>query len=132
MESVCELARFSPNPFAWRRCACENSKNLQRGGGIVDMSDLMDDKLVATHDWRNWASCRIAGQAGHGGGEDGGEAGPGQAPGHAGRGADDQQEQADPGCRRRLQRRGSAAALTAVMSAPGPGFGLLRSASAAG
>ena len=62
MESVCELARFSPNPFAWRHCACGNSKNLQRGGGIVDMSDLMDDKLVATHDWRNWASCRIAGR----------------------------------------------------------------------
>src|SRR3977135_2542759 len=87
-----------------------------------------------SHDWRNWASCRIAGQAGHGGGAGGGEAGRARAPGNAGRGADDQQDQADPGCRRRLQRRRSAAALslTAVMSAPGPGFGLLRSASAAG
>jgi hypothetical protein len=45
--------------------------------------------------WRNWASCRTAGQAGHGGGEGAGEAGLGQAPGHAGRGADDQQDQTE-------------------------------------
>jgi hypothetical protein len=46
--------------------------------------------------WRNWAHlAEPPGRPGHGGGEGAGEAGLGQAPGHAGRGADDQQDQTE-------------------------------------
>jgi len=92
-----------------------------------DMSDLMDDKLVATHDWRNWHLAKSPGRPGHGGGGGRGEAGPGQAPGHAGRGPMNQQI-------RQIQAVDGASApqvcgrliLTAVMSARGGPSGFVR------